>query len=80
MSDVFGVLVDVSDFSDALADFDDSDDDPGGGVFYGAFVEAMYGWRSLKFGPRVLAGFFTEGRPEFGIYLAPLNGRLTFAW
>lgn len=72
--------VDVGGRLSGFLHFDDSDDDPGGGVFYGAFVEAMYGWRSLKFGPRVLVGFFTEGRPEFGIYLAPLNGRLTFAW
>ena len=72
--------VDVGGRISGFLHYDDSDDDPGGGAFYGAFAEAMYGWRYLKFGPRVLVGVFTEGRPEFGIYLAPLNGRLTFAW
>jgi hypothetical protein len=62
--------------------FDSSDDDPGGGVFAGLYGTALYGWRNVKFGPRVLVGAFTESRdrPELGLHLAFVVGRITFGW
>lgn len=60
--------------------FDDSDDDPGGGVFTGLFASVYRGWRHVKVGPRVLVGVFTEtaSTQEFGINLAPLTVRFTY--
>ncbi len=61
---------------------DSSDDDFGGGVFVGAYTKAMWGWPRLKFGPGVLIGLFTEGRRtrEFGVFVSPLSGRVSFGW
>lgn len=60
--------------------FDSSDDDPGGGFFGGGYVSAFYGWKRVKFGPRLQAGVFTEGDPEFGVFLSPLIVRVAFPW
>jgi hypothetical protein len=64
----------------AFFHFDSTDDEPGGGAFVGVYVLPMYGWRRLKFGPRAMAGVFTEGRgrTEFGVHLAPLTARMQF--
>lgn len=66
----------------AFLHFDDSDDDPGGGLFVGAYGTLLVGWSRVKLGPRVQIGLFTEGRGtnELGIYLAPLTGRVTVGW
>lgn len=60
--------------------FNDLDDDPGGGVFGGAYVQPMLGSQRLRVGPRVMAGAFSEGagRTEFGVQLSPLAVRVTF--
>lgn len=66
----------------AFLHFDDSDDDPGGGLFVGAYGTAFFGGRHFKIGPRIQAGVFNEGAgtSEFGVYLAPLTVRVTFVW
>lgn len=60
--------------------FDESDDDPGGGVFTGAYGSLYWGWRHVKLGPRVMAGVFREDRDtrEFGVNVAPLTVRISF--
>lgn len=59
---------------------DSSDDDPSGGVFLGGFAGAYREIGPLRFGPRLLVGAFTEGRPEFGIFIAPITIRLNVGW
>lgn len=58
------------------------DDDPGFPLFGGVYANALFGWRRVKFGPRVLMGVFTEGggTTEFGILLVPFTGRVEFGW
>jgi len=60
--------------------WDSSDDDPGAGFFGGVFLTPMFGWRNVKFGPRVLAGYFggDADANEFGIYFSPLLAGLIF--
>ena len=62
--------------------FDSSDDDPGIPLFLGLYGSAMVGGGRLKVGPRVLVGMFSEGSTarEFGVYLVPLSGRISFGW
>ena len=58
---------------------DSSDDDPGGGVFVGVNVTAIWWqWRRLRFGSELDAGRYSEGQPEFGVSAAPLLVRVTF--
>lgn len=70
---------------------DSSDDDFGGGLFVGGYTTAHWGWDHVKVGPRVLVGYFTEGSGtdrdgirrhtrEFGVFLSPLTGRISFGW
>lgn len=62
--------------------FDSSDDDPGVPLFVGAYGSALWGGRRFRVGPRLLVGLFTEGAlaREFGVYLVPVSGRVTFGW
>ena len=60
--------------------YDSSDDDPGGGMFAGVYASVFYGWRHVKFGPRVQMGVFTEGSPEFGIFISPIIVRVAIPW
>jgi hypothetical protein len=60
--------------------FDSSDDDAGSGVFAGAYMTAMFGWKHFKLGPRVQAGVFYEHEGEFGVFLQPLIGRIAYSW
>jgi hypothetical protein len=56
---------------------DSSDDDPGGGGFVGLNVTGMWWqWRYLQLGSEIDTGLYTEGRPEFGINVAPVLLRL----
>ena len=56
---------------------DSSDDDPGGGGFVGLNVTGMWWqWRSLQLGSEIDTGLYTEGRPEFGVNVAPVLLRL----
>ncbi len=66
----------------AFLHFDESDDDPGGGLFVGVYGTLLVGWSRVKLGPRVQVGLFSEGSGtnELGVYLAPLTGRVTFGW
>ena len=61
---------------------DSSDDDPGLPLFGGAYAGLLVGTQSFKVGPRLLVGVFSEGggTSEFGIYLVPLSGRVSFGW
>lgn len=61
---------------------DSSDDDPALPLFLGAYANVLWGNRWLKVGPRLLAGVFSEGSRsrEFGVYLVPLAGRVSFGW
>lgn len=74
--------VDAGMRASAFLHFDSSDDDPGGGVFAGLYTTALYGWRAVKFGPRLMVGAFSEGpdTTEFGMHAALLIGRITFGW
>jgi hypothetical protein len=57
---------------------DNSDDDPGGGIFIGANLTGMWWqWRRLRLGSELDIGAYSEGRPEFGINVAPVLVRLT---
>lgn len=58
------------------------DDDPGFPLFGGVYASALFGWRRVKLGPRVLVGIFTEGSgtTEPGILLVPFTGRIEFGW
>ena len=60
--------------------FDQSDDDPGGGLFVGPYTSLYWGWRHVKVGPRISAGLFYEDADtrEFGVNVAPLTVRFTF--
>ncbi|MEW5928029.1 MAG: hypothetical protein AB1941_11130 [Gemmatimonadota bacterium] len=60
--------------------FDESDDDPGGGLFVGPYASLFWGWRHFKVGPRIAAGLFYEDADtrEFGVNLAPLTVRISF--
>jgi hypothetical protein len=61
----------------AFMHFDSSDDDPGGGAFVGLNVTGMWWqWRYLQLGSEMDTGLYTEGRPEFGINVAPVLVRL----
>jgi len=62
--------------------WDSSDDDPGDGIFVGAYFNPMFGWRTIKFGPRILIGNFRGcgDANEFGVYLSPLMGRAIIQW
>ena len=60
--------------------WDDSDDDPGFGTFLGLYAAPMLGSDRFHFGPRVLAGFFSEERVEFGILFELLTGRVLWSW
>lgn len=66
----------------AFFHWDESDDDPGGGLFAGAYGTVMVGWRRVKLGPRVQVGLFDEGggTRELGVYVVPLTVRATFSW
>jgi hypothetical protein len=58
---------------------DSSDDDPGGGIFVGLDAKAMWWkWNRFRVGSEINAGMYSEGRPEFGINLAPALVRVTF--
>jgi len=59
---------------------DSSDDDFGGGSSVTAYVLPMYGWRHVKFGPRLAAGYFwgCGGASEFGVKVSPLILRVSF--
>lgn len=58
---------------------DSSDDDPGGGLFVGLNATAMWWkWNRVRVGSSLDAGMFTEGRPEFGINVAPVLVRVSF--
>lgn len=63
----------------AFLHFDQSNDDPGGGLFLGPYASLFWGWRHVKAGPRVMAGLFWESAEtrEFGINVAPLLVRIT---
>lgn len=56
------------------------DDDPGFGLFGGAFAQPMLGRRRFRVGPRLMTVIFAEGSQttEFAVQLAPLTGRITF--
>lgn len=56
---------------------DSSDDDLGAGIFLGGYAGAFYDVGPLSLGPRLLVGGFSEGRPEFGIFVAPITIRLS---
>lgn len=60
--------------------FDSSDDDAGSGYFGGGYVSLFYGWKHVKFGPRVQAGVFSEGDPEFGVFISPGIVRVAIPW
>lgn len=61
--------------------YDDSDDDPGGGLFGGAYAAFLWGGRHLRVGPRVMAGVFDDAvANEFGVLLNPITLRLTLPW
>jgi hypothetical protein len=53
-------------------------------LFYGGYVQPMIGWRRIKFGARLSAGWVTEGEDgtsqgtTFAVGLAPLLVRFTF--
>ena len=64
----------------AFFHWDESDDDPGGGLFYGVYSSFLFGSSRFKIGPRVLVGVFSEGDPEFGIAVMPVAGRIRFGW
>jgi hypothetical protein len=58
---------------------DSSDDDPGGGIFVGLDAKAMWWkWNRFRVGSELDAGMYTEGRPEFGVNVAPVLVRVTF--
>lgn len=54
--------------------------------FLGAYLQPMFGWRRLKFGPRLTIGWIDEARPgttDGGttvVGLSPFAVRLTFPW
>jgi hypothetical protein len=52
------------------------------GLVYAASVSPMVGWKRLKVGPRVLAGWIKEGGdPTTGILnVTPLAARYTISW
>jgi hypothetical protein len=76
------VTWDVGARASVLVHFDSSDDDPGLPLFLGGYTNLMVGNRWAKIGPRVLVGLFSEGSlgREFGVYLVPLTGRVSFGW
>ena len=73
---------DVGARASVFVHFDSSDDDPGIPLFVGLYANAMWGGRRFKAGPRILVGMFSEGSSarEFGVYLVPLSGRVSFGW
>ena len=73
-------LADVGVRASAFLHFDQSDDDPGGGLFVGPYASLFWGWRHFKVGPRIMAGMFYEDpdTQELGINVAPLIVRITF--
>lgn len=59
--------------------FDNSDDEPGGGSFVGVNITGTWlRWRALGLGSEVDIGRYSEGRPEFGVNVAPLLLRVSF--
>jgi hypothetical protein len=76
------VSTDVGARTSIFVHFDSTDDDPGVGFFAGLYGNVLVGWERFKVGPRVLVGLFSEGSGtrEFGVYLAPVTGRLSFGW
>ncbi len=71
--------IDVGVRGSAFLHWDDSDDDPGGGLFFGAVFRPMWGGRKFKVGPRFILGSFSEPRrSEFGVNVAPVTISLTF--
>lgn len=56
------------------------DNNAGLAGFAGAYVTPMVHWGRFAVGPRILAGYFTEGSNAqgFGVNVAPLVGRVTF--
>ena len=79
--------IDIGVRTSAFLHFDDADDDPGGGLFYGGYVAAFWGWEHIRVGPRVLFGVFDEGvgseadgAREFGVHIAPINVRAIIDW
>jgi hypothetical protein len=57
---------------------DSSDDDPGGGTFIGLNATAVWWqWRLLRVASELDAGRYSEGRPEFGVNVAPVLLRVT---
>lgn len=73
---------DVGARASAFIHFDSSDDDPGIPLFLGAFANLRVGNRWVKVGPTLLMGLFSEGSlaREFGVFLVPLSGRVSFGW
>ena len=55
-------------------------------LFGGAYVQPMVGWRRLKFGPRLTAGWIRDtepGEPDGStaiVGLSPFTARFTIAW
>lgn len=73
---------DVGARASVLFHYDTSDDDPAFPTFLGGYANLMVGGRRVKVGPRLLVGVFAEagGAREFGVYLVPLAGRISFGW
>jgi len=76
------VSADVGARASVFVHGDSSDDHQGIPVFVGLYANIMAGTRRFKVGPRILVGVFSEGSlaREFGVYLVPVSGRLTFGW
>lgn len=74
--------VDVGVRGSVLLHSNSFDDDPGIPLFAGVYANALFGWRRVKLGPRVLVGVFTEGSgiTELGILLVPFTARIEFGW
>jgi hypothetical protein len=74
-----GRQVDVGLKGSAFLHSDSSDDDPGGGVFMGMNVTAMWWrWRQVRLGSELDAGAYMEPHAkEFGVNVAPVLLRIT---
>jgi hypothetical protein len=73
---------DVGARASVLFHYDTSDDDPAFPTFLGGYANLLVGGRRVRVGPRLLVGVFAEagGAREFGVYLVPLAGRISFGW
>jgi hypothetical protein len=45
------------------------------GGFLGGYIAPMWGWRQLRFGPRLQAGVYWAPHPSFGIGVTPVTAR-----